>query len=77
MDFDDDTARIVMLRGLGYSQREIAQNLGLTQSKVWYRLNEVNEAARDRGDTAVFTSVLVDGFLPKIIEKARKLERLV
>jgi predicted transcriptional regulator len=77
MASEKQIAEIVMLRGLGYNQKEIAGKLGLTQSTVWYNLNEVREKANEKGDTSTFISVLVEGFMPEIVEKAKLLDKLV
>ncbi len=70
-------SEIIMYRGLGYSQKEIAKRLGLSQTAVWYHLNEVNKKAREKGDSAVFLGSLMDGFLPDIIEKINLLKKVI
>jgi len=75
-DPEKQKAEMVMLRGLGYAQREIADKMSVSQGQVSYHLREVNEKARQKGDVSTFTSILVDGFLPEILEKMRLLEGL-
>jgi len=70
-------AEIVMLRGLGYTQKEIAGKTSLTQSAIQYHLSEINDDARQRGETETFISILTDGFLPEVMEKIRMIEKIV
>lgn len=68
-------ARIVMLRGLGYQQKIIADKLGLTLGQVNYNLGEINMEAKKIGDTSTYMKILTAGFSPKLIELAGSLER--
>lgn len=68
-------AKIVMLRGLGYQQKEIADKLGLTLGQVSYNLGEVNEDARKIGDTSTYMKILTAGFSPKLVELASAYEK--
>lgn len=54
-----DIAEIVKMRGLGYSQAEIAQQLGVSQSAVQYQLARINERAQREGNDDVFLALLV------------------
>lgn len=66
-------AKIMALRGLGYTQAEVAGKLGLKLHQVQYALSEVNEDARKDGDMQVYARIVGAGFLPKIVEAAGKI----
>lgn len=55
---EKDIGEIIKMRGLGYSQAEIAQHLGVSQSAVQYQLTRINERARKEGDDDTFLSFL-------------------
>lgn len=73
---DREKGKIMELRALGYSQKEISDKTGLTHAQVNYNLQEINEEAREKGDDATFIKVLADGFLPEILEAAGNLHKL-
>jgi len=50
----EDLGRIIVFRGLGYSQAEIAERLGVTASAIQYHLKKINERAREEGNTQTF-----------------------
>ena len=51
-----DTIRVMMKkRALGYTQKEIADVLGLTQAGVKYHLGLLRKRAEAEGDDIVFT----------------------
>ena len=54
-----DIAEIVKMRGLGYSQGEIAQQLSVSQSAVQYQLARINERAQSEGNDDVFLALLL------------------
>ena len=56
---DRERAIIVQLRGLGYSQEEIANRLNISQSSVAYHLKEFRERAEADGDDATFAALVV------------------
>ena len=70
-------ATIVMMRGLGYNQVEIASHLGVSQSAIQYQLTRINERARNEGDDDTFISLFIGAglnigaglLLAKILEK--------
>lgn len=70
-------AEIVKMRGLGYSQAEIAQRLSVSQSAVQYQLARINERARNEGDDDTFLALLIGAslgigaglLLAKLLEK--------
>ena len=72
-----DIAQIVKLRGLGYSQAEIAQHLNVSQSAIQYQLTRINERARNQGDDDTFLALVVGAslgigaglLLAKLLEK--------
>jgi len=53
-----DLGRIVILRGLGYSQAEIAEKLGVTGAAIQYRLKQINKRAREEGNNQTFTKLV-------------------
>ena len=58
---DDEVARIVMMRGLGFDQNEIARELGITQGAVSYNLKRLRKQAEKSGVEAAFIKVLAAG----------------
>ena len=55
----NDLLRMVVLRGLGYSQEQIASELGVTQNTVSYYLSRFEERAKREGPTVVFWSLVL------------------
>ena len=66
-------AQIVMLRGLGYTQKEISQKLGVSQSTVSYTLADVREKAGEEGDEAAYTAIMASGYGPVIVKAGQML----
>ena len=54
-------AMLVMLRGLGFSQKEVAEQLGKSQSTVHKYLRKIKQSAVDRGNEIVFLEMLLHG----------------
>ena len=54
-------AMLVMLRGLGFSQTEIAEQLGLSQSTVHKYQWKIKQSAVVRGNEIVFLEMLLHG----------------
>ena len=52
-------AKIVMLRGVGYSQKEIAGNLGVSQPTIHNHLKKIRKQCDERGIDAVFCQMLL------------------
>ena len=48
-------ARMILLRGVGYHQKEIAKELGVTPSAVGYQLNRLKKLTKEHGAEKVFT----------------------
>jgi len=69
-------AQCVMLRGLGYTHKEIASKLGLKMHQVQYLFYNLNEEARLKGDSPVYLRVVSAGFGPTILKIVEKLERI-
>ena len=63
---DTQKADIVILRGLGYTQKKIAQKLKITQNTVSYHLTEINKEAQTQGDKTTATKILTNGYLEEI-----------
>ena len=66
-------AQVVMLRGLGYSQKEISGKLGVSQSTVSYTLRDVNKKALDEGDESTYTAIIAAGYGPVIVKAGQML----
>ncbi|MFH1834586.1 MAG: hypothetical protein ABH851_00190 [Methanobacteriota archaeon] len=65
---DTQKADIVKLRGLGYTQKEIAAKLKIKQNAVSYHLQEINHEARAQGDNPTYIKTLTNGYLKQILE---------
>ncbi|HDN83367.1 MAG TPA: sigma-70 family RNA polymerase sigma factor [Candidatus Altiarchaeales archaeon] len=68
-----DRARVVMLRGLGYSQKEISEKTGLSQSAISYILSEIKKRALEEGDEATFVAIMSSGYGPLIVRAMQML----
>jgi len=55
---EGEIARIVMMRGLGFSQSEIARIFNMTQGAISYNLKQLRSKAEKDGLEATFSSVL-------------------
>ena len=75
MEYDNDLCRIVQLRGLGWSQKDIAKEVGLSQKSVSYRLNLLEEISKKDG-TQIFWEVIAVLAVRGLSEKNRTLEGL-
>ena len=72
-----DLAQVVKLRGLGYSQAEIAEHLNVSQSAIQYQLTKINNRARNEGNDDTFLALVVGAslgigaglLLAKLLEK--------
>ena len=72
-----EIADIVKMRGLGYSQTEIAKHLKVSQSAVQYQLARIRERAQRDGDDNTFAALLIAAgigvgiglLLTKLLEK--------
>jgi transcriptional regulator with XRE-family HTH domain len=53
-----DIGEIVKLRGLGYTQEEIANRLGVTSATISYQLKRINKVAREEGDNDALITFL-------------------
>ena len=54
-----DIGEIVKLRGLGYSQQEIADRLGVTAGTISYQLQRINKIAKADGDNSALVTFLL------------------
>ena len=62
-----DIGEIVKLRGLGYSQQEIADKLGVTAATISYQLKRINKIAKADGDNSAIVTFLVGAGLGLIL----------
>lgn len=61
-------AEIMKLRGLGYSQGEIAKRLKMKQGVVQYKLRQLKKRAEEEGINTVFFGLVVELYVPKVME---------
>ena len=54
-------ASILKLRGLGWTQKEIADTIGASQQVVAYHLKKLREASKEKGAHDVFSAALLGG----------------
>ena len=54
-------ASILKLRGIGWSQKEIADTIGSSQQVVAYHLKKLREESKKKGADDVFSSALLGG----------------
>lgn len=54
-----DIGDIVMMRGLGYSQSEIAQYVGVSQAAVQYQLRKIRKRAERNGRDNTLLALLL------------------
>ncbi len=59
-------ATIAKMRALGYSQREIAEEIGVSQPSVAYQLRKLKQKAKDRSRDEVLSKILLGGFLDSL-----------
>jgi predicted transcriptional regulator len=58
----EEIGRIVVMRGLGFSQGEIAKELGITQGAVSYNLRHLREKAGADGLERTYMRVMAAGW---------------
>jgi len=56
-------AKIVQLRGLGFSLEEIAAEVGLSKSAVAYQLQKLKDASKKSKADEVFNAVILGGLV--------------
>ena len=61
-------AEIMKLRGLGYSQKEIADRLKIGEGVVQYKLKQLKKRAEEEGINTVFFGQLTELYIPKVME---------
>ena len=59
-------ATIAKMRALGYSQREIAEEIGMSQPSVAYQLRKLKQRVKDRSRDEVLSKVLLGGFIDSL-----------
>jgi len=59
-------ATIAKMRALGYSQREIADEIGVSQPSVAYQLRKLKQMADEGSKDEVLSKVLLGGFLESL-----------
>ena len=59
-------ATIAKMRALGYSQREIAEEIGVSQPSVAYQLRKLKQRGKDRSRDEVLSKVLLGGFIDSL-----------
>ena len=61
-------AEIMKLRGLGYNHSEIAKRLKMKRGTVQYRLEQLKKRADEEGIDTVFFGLVVELYIPKVME---------
>ena len=59
-------ATIAKMRALGYSQREIAKEIGVSQPSVAYQLRKLKQRVKDHSRDEVLSKVLLGGFVDSL-----------
>ena len=59
-------ATIAKMRALGYSQREIANEIGVSQPSVAYQLRKLKRMSRRGSKDEVLSKVLLGGFVDSL-----------
>ena len=59
-------ATIAKMRALGYNQREIAEEIGVSQPSVAYQLRKLKQKSKDGSKDEVLSKVLLSGFLDSL-----------
>ena len=59
-------ATIAKMRALGWSQREIAKEIGVSQPSVAYQLRKLKQKSKDGSKDEVLSKVLLSGFLDSL-----------
>ena len=54
-------ASLMKLRGIGWTQKEIADTIGASQQVVAYHLKKMREDSRQKGADDVFSAALLGG----------------
>ena len=68
---DKEIARMVMMRGLGYDQTEIAKEFSITQGAVSYNLKQLRKRAHEEGLEASFVSIMAAGGSMDVLRAGR------
>lgn len=56
---DEDKAEILVLRGLGYTQEEIAREIGVTKEAIDYHLGKFKERANKVGANRAYSEIML------------------
>ncbi len=59
-------ATIAKMRALGYSQREIAEEIDVSQPSVAYQLRKLKQRVKDHSRDEVLSKVLLGGFIDSL-----------
>ena len=59
-------ATIAKMRALGWSQREIAEEIGVSQPSVAYQLSKLKQKSKEGSKEEVLSQVLLSGFLDSL-----------
>ena len=75
MSETDQLARIMQLRALGWSQKEIADDIKVTESTVSYHLRRMRQRSREEG-VNVFWEIMAASAVRWANKKMSSLEKL-
>jgi DNA-binding MarR family transcriptional regulator len=70
---NEQIARIVMMRGLGFSQSDIAKQFNITQGAISYNLKQLEDKAKKDGLEDTFIKVMAAGGSLDTLRAARLL----
>ncbi|MFC2162062.1 hypothetical protein ACFLRF_00140 [Candidatus Altiarchaeota archaeon] len=73
---DWQRSKLVQLRGLGYTQKEIAGELGTTQAAVSYNLSKIRNQTKKDGIDETYVKIMSTGVGADVLKTLRILEGL-
>lgn len=73
---DRQIARLVQLRGLGFSEREIGLELGVSQSTVSYNLKRIKTQCLHGDPDRIFQRILLQGHTHAIDKLLKALRQM-
>ncbi|MFH1404217.1 MAG: hypothetical protein ABIH11_08120 [Candidatus Altiarchaeota archaeon] len=73
---DWQKSKLVELRGLGYTQKEIAEELGTTQAAVSYNLSKIRDQSKKDGVDETYVKIMSSGVGADVLKTLRILEGL-
>ncbi|MBD3388268.1 MAG: winged helix-turn-helix transcriptional regulator [Candidatus Altiarchaeales archaeon] len=75
MNESEHLAKIMQLRALGWSQKEIGKELGITESAVSYHLRKLRTRSKEEG-VNIFWEIMASSAVRWLNRKMGKLEQM-